>query len=132
MSLRAVLVLVLTLSLAGCVSSRDAQLRARAADVESKLLNEQRMVLLKPENDPARAARLEHLTSLRETLSAANVARGAVKDTVPSGFRDVAYDVLEEASSTIEWNIPLGPKDPQRAMPRQLLPGGVIKLDGSR
>lgn len=111
--------LVGLLLLTGCAATREMSLKARADAVEASLRKEQQRVLALPESDATRSARLDHLNILRETLMGVNVARGVVRDTVPSQFKDVAYDAIEEAYSTIEWNMPLGPGDAKGTMPSQ-------------
>jgi hypothetical protein len=127
--------LVLTLALfaaafglGGCSVSRYAQLKEKSGEVESSLRSEQRRVVALPAGEPERAARLDHLTGLRAMLSAANIGLGATRYAVPEDKKDLAYDVLDEAYGTIEWNIPLGPSEPKRAMPSRFS-GGVLKLD---
>ncbi len=128
-SLRAAIVAaVLAATLGGCSVSRYAQLREKAGDVESSLKAEQRRVVALPSDQPEREARLDHLSGLRTMLSAANIGLGATRYAIPEEKRDLAYDVLEEAYGTIEWNIPLGPSEPKRAMPARFS-GGVLKLD---
>jgi hypothetical protein len=51
-----------------------------------------------------------------------------VPHTVPADKRDIAYDVLDEAYDTIQWNIPLGPRDQKRVLPRGF-ENGTLKLD---
>jgi hypothetical protein len=101
----------------GCAMSREQQLARKADVVESSLKAEQRRVLKLPPLDPQRDSRLSHLTTLRTTLSAANIARGSVAHFLPPEQRPTAYDVLDEAYDTIEWNIPLGPGERLRPMP---------------
>jgi hypothetical protein len=123
---RTVLVAIACLVLVGCATGRLAKLERKADRVESALLREQRKVVASAETN--RQARLDHLTQLRATLSAANVGRGIVPHAIPPEQRDVAYDVLDEVYDTIEWNIPLGPGDAQmRALPSQFQ-GGVLRL----
>lgn len=114
--------------LPACASSREMQLRRKADRVETQLRAEQKRVLAMPGEDAARGARLAHLDELRTSLSAANVALGTVSDYVPSTYRGTAYDVLDEVYGTIEWNIPLGPGQAKRAMPRQFQ-GGALRFD---
>lgn len=111
-----------------CASSREMMLRRKADRVETQLKTEQRRVLALPTEDGSRPARLSHLDELRTSLSAANVALGTVSDYVPQPYRGTAYDVLEEVYGTIEWNIPLGPTDMRKPLPRQFQ-GGVLKLN---
>ncbi len=122
----AALVLAGLMVLGGCAASRVDQLHRKADRVEASLKGEQRRVLALTSAD--RAQRLDHLNSLRTTLSAANVGLGAVPHLVEPDKRDVAYDVLEEVYDTIEWNIPLGPGDPQRPLPSRFS-NGVLKLN---
>lgn len=117
---------VLAASGAGCATSRVDQLHRKADRVEAELKSEQKKVLAMSPGD--RAARLDRLTQLRATLSAANIGLGSVPHLVEPGKRDLAYDVLDEVYNTIEWNIPLGPGDPQRPLPAQFS-GGVLKLN---
>lgn len=112
--------------LGGCAASRVDQLHRKADRVEASLKGEQRRILSLDTAD--RAQRLDHLSSLRATLSAANVGLGAVPHLVEPSQRDVAYDVLEEVYDTIEWNIPLGPGDRQRPLPSRFS-NGVLKLN---
>lgn len=118
----------IALGVVGCSVSREAMLRQKSERVDSELRAEQSRVLRLPTEDGARAARLSHLNELHTTLSAANVALGTVSDYVPSRYRGTAYDVLDEVYGTIEWNIPLGPTDVARPLPRQFQ-GGVLKFD---
>jgi hypothetical protein len=128
-SLRAAIVTaVLAATLGGCSVSRYAQLREKAGDVESSLKAEQRRVVALPSDQPEREARLDHLSGLRTMLSAANIGLGATRYAIPEEKRDLAYDVLEEAYGTIEWNIPLGPSEPKRPMPARFS-SAVLKLD---
>lgn len=125
---RGVATAMLILALTACASSREMMLRRKADRVETQLKSEQKRVLAMPTEDSSRPARLSHLDELRTTLSAANVALGTVSDYVPSPYRGTAYDVLDEVYGTIEWNIPLGPTEMRRALPRQFQ-GGVLKLN---
>lgn len=120
--------LLLALSLAGCAFTRYDQLERKSDRVESSLKKEQSRVLKLSPDDAERSARLDHLSQLRLTLSAANIGLGAVPRVIPEDKRDIAYDVLEEAYDTIDWNIPLGPGDSKRSLPNRF-GGGVLKLD---
>lgn len=111
--------------LAGCTMSRVEQLERKSDRVAASLKSEQTRVLAL--NAADRTQRLDHLNMLRATLSAANVGLGAVPHFTQPAERDIAYDVIEEVYDTIEWNIPLGPGDPQRPLPSQFS-GGVLKL----
>ena len=97
--------------------SREAQLRRKADTVESALVKERDRVARFDSTNAERAQRLEHLTMLRGTLSAANIGLGSVPHLLPIDQRDLAYDVLDEAYDTIAWNIPLGPGDPKKPLP---------------
>jgi len=125
---RVVVVVAVALAMTACATSREMALRRKADRVETQLKTEQKRVLSLPAEDATRPARLTHLDELRTTLSAANVALGTVSDYVPSAYRGTAYDVLDEVYGTIEWNIPLGPTDLRRPLPRQFQ-GGVLRLN---
>lgn len=112
--------------LTGCAMSRADKLEAKSERVEQALLAEQRRII--ETQDAERQARLDHLTQLRTLLSAANISLGVVPHTVPADKRDIAYDVLDEAYDTIQWNIPLGPRDQKRVLPRGF-ENGTLKLD---
>lgn len=112
--------------LTGCAMSRADKLEAKSERVEKALLAEQRRII--ETQDAERQARLDHLTQLRTLLSAANISLGVVPHTVPADKRDIAYDVLDEAYDTIQWNIPLGPRDQKRVLPRGF-ENGTLKLD---
>ncbi len=110
----------------GCQTSRLDKLRSKSDKVESSLKKERNRVLTaKPQDSNGRIA---HLSSLHNTKSMADIALAAVPLVIPSDQRDVAYDVLDEAYDTIDWNIPLGPSDPKRAMPAQLQ-GSLLRLN---
>lgn len=112
--------------LGGCAMSREQQLRAKSRAVEAEL-NEERARVLKSAS-PDRAARLSHLTTLRGTLSAANLGLATIPVFVPEPQRPMAYDVLEEVYATISWNAPLGPNQPQKALPKGFA-GGTLRVD---
>ena len=115
-------------ALGGCSVTRYGQLKAKASDVESELKSEQRRVVAMSASAADKDARLDHLTGLRGMLSAANIGLSATRYAIPEDNRDLAYDVLEEAYGTIEWNIPLGPSEPKRAMPARFN-NGALRLD---
>jgi hypothetical protein len=123
-----VLVGVVCAALGACSTGRLAKLERKADRVESSLLAERKRVLTMAPADPGRAARLDHLSQLRGSLSAANVARGTVPYLIQEPQRPIAYDVLEEVYSTIEWNIPLGPNDPARKMMPTQFSGNTLML----
>ncbi|MDX2146970.1 MAG: hypothetical protein SFZ23_05560 [Planctomycetota bacterium] len=117
----------------GCVSRAD-QLRARGREVEAALIAERDRVLQAPTIQAAeRDARLDQLTRYRGTLSAANVAVGAIANIPTSTLREPAYDAVEELYSTIMWNIPLGPGEKIRDLPLGFRSGqfNVNELTGS-
>jgi len=124
-----VMAAIAALALGGCATSRVDQLHRRADEVKAELMSEQRKALALSATE--RSQRLDHLSSLRATLSAANVGLGAVPHLVEPGKRDIAYDVLEEVYDTIEWNIPLGPGDMLRPLPSEFS-GGTLNLDNVR
>jgi len=115
-------------ALGGCSVTRYGELRNKASDVESELKSEQRRVVAMAPGEGEKDARLDHLTGLRAMLSATNIGLSATRYAIPEEKRDLAYDVLEEAYGTIEWNIPLGPSEPKRAMPARFK-NGALKLD---
>ncbi|MBX3390362.1 MAG: hypothetical protein KF691_13010 [Phycisphaeraceae bacterium] len=106
----------LLFSLASCASRYD-QLKSESERVESALTKEQSLVLNTDKDAADRQARLDYLTQLRTTLSAANIGLSTIKYVVPADKQPVAYDVLEEVYGTIKWNIPLGPSDPKKQLP---------------
>lgn len=118
----------LLLGVGGCEVTRYGQLTKKADRVESDLKKEQAKALTLTPGDPARAAKLEHLTSLRNQLSAANVGLSAVKYVVPPEQRNVGYDVIEQVYDTIDWNIPLSASDPGKKMMPSQFSDGVLKL----
>lgn len=120
--------LALSLGLGGCATSRLDQLRHKSDLVETRLVKERDRVARLSPGDPERAARLDHLTTLRGTLSAANIGLGTVPHLVPPEQRDLAYDVIDEAYDTIDWNIPLGPGDAKKSLPLRFQ-GGRLNLD---
>ena len=120
--------IVITAALGGCSVTRYGEVKAKASDVESELKSEQRRVVAMPASAEDKDARLDHLTGLRGMLSAANIGLSATRYAIPEDKRDLAYDVLEEAYGTIEWNIPLGPSEPKRAMPARFN-NGALRLD---
>lgn len=110
------LLLALPLLLTACASRYD-ELRSESARVETALTKEQTLVLNTDKSAADRQARLDYLTQLRTTLSAANIGLSTIKYVVPADKQPVAYDVLEEVYGTIKWNIPLGPSDPKKQLP---------------
>ncbi len=122
--MKAILLGALLLISTGCATSRLDQLRSKSDRVETSLKIEQTKVLSL--NEPVRQQRLTHLSTLRGTLSAANVGLGASR-YLPDEDRELAYDVLDEVYGTIDWNIPLGSGQPLKPLPSQFS-NGVLKL----
>lgn len=116
------------LVLGGCKLTRHDELKTESRRVAERLRAEQSVAL--SAGASTRAQKLEHLTSLRYTLSAANVALASVPRVVPEDDRPLAYDVLEEVYSTIDWNIPLMPGDELRVLPSQFA-GGRLDLSAA-
>lgn len=108
--------LTLLCLLAACASRYD-QLKSESAQVETALTKEQSLVLNTDKYAADRQQRLDYLSQLRTTLSAANIGLSTVKYVVPADKQPIAYDVLEEVYGTIKWNIPLGPSDPKKQLP---------------
>lgn len=108
--------------------NRRDQLRDKSERIARKLGEEQQRVVAMDQLESTRAARLDHLTQLRASLSAANIALGAVPRFLRDAEQQTAFDVLDEVYNTIDWNIPLGPSEPRRPMPREFSTG-VLKLD---
>ncbi len=110
----------------GCQVTRLQKLHAKADKVERNLVKERDRVL-RTDKSEERQPRLSHLSSLHGTLSLTNVALGTVPLLVPGDQRGLAYDIIDEAYDTIEWNIPLGPNDVKKPMPMQLQ-GSALRL----
>lgn len=106
----------LTLLLTACASRYD-QLKSESNSVEHALIKEQSLILAQPPGTPDRQARLDYLSQLHTTLTAANVGLSTIKYVVPTDKQPLAYDVLEEVYGTIKWNIPLGPSDAKKSLP---------------
>ncbi len=121
-----ILACVLAVGLGGCAVTREQQLRAKSDRIADALTKERETVLKAAPTSTQRPGRLSYLNTLRTTLSAVNIGLGSAR-YLPEADRDMAYDVLDEAYATIEWNIPLGPDDQQKPMPAQFS-GGVLKL----
>ena len=79
--------------------------------VETALTKEQSLVLNTDKYANDRQQRLDYLSQLRTTLSAANIGLSTVRYVVPADKQPIAYDVIQEVYGTIKWNIPLGPSD---------------------
>jgi len=108
--------LPLLLLLASCATRYD-ELRSESARVETALTKEQALVLNTDKSPADRQQRLDYLSQLRTTLSAANIGLSTIKYVVPADKQPVAYDVLQEVYGTIKWNIPLGPSDTKKQLP---------------
>ncbi|MBZ0171399.1 MAG: hypothetical protein K8E66_03375 [Phycisphaerales bacterium] len=119
---------LVTLLITGCTTSRYGQLRGRSREVGRALNQEREAALGLPAGSPSARSRLDHLTSMRLSLSAVNMALSAVRHLVEPEIRPVAYDTIEEAYDTIEWNIPLGPGEPTRSLPAAFR-GGRFDVD---
>ncbi len=114
-------------STGGCTLTRAQKLERKAERIESSLVKERdKAVALRATDALGSSAKLDHLTTLRGTLSVANGALAAVPYVFKDPERDLAYDVLDEVYGTIEWNIPLLPGDSSmRAMPTQFTNGRI-------
>ncbi|HLO42426.1 MAG TPA: hypothetical protein VK176_15495 [Phycisphaerales bacterium] len=112
--------------LGACAVSREDRLRAKADRIGDKLTDEREQVIEKAEFAEARDQQLAHLTTLRTTLSAVNIGLGSTR-YLPEQDRELAYDVIEEAYDTIEWNIPYVSLGMQKPMPAQFQ-NGVLRL----
>jgi hypothetical protein len=121
--------LVASLAMTGCSLTRYDRLVAKADKVESNLKSEQRKALTLDQASPERAAKLDHLTGLRNQLSAANVGLSTVRHALPADKKDIGYDVLDQVYDTIDWNIPLAPTDPAKKPLPSAFSGGVLKLN---
>ena len=128
-SLRTLAVSCAALVCAGCATSHLDQLHSKAGRIEASLRREQAKVLEGGYAAESRQQRLDHLTELRASLSAANVGLGAVR-FLPEEDRESGYDVLDEVYGTIEWNIPLSPSETPRKFPPQFT-GGQLRLQES-
>ncbi|MBL8887204.1 MAG: hypothetical protein JNK16_11120 [Phycisphaerales bacterium] len=115
--MRTALLLALPLILPTACASRYDQLKAESARVETALTKEQALVLNTDKSPADRQQRLDYLSQLRTTLSAANIGLSTIKYVVPAEQQPIAYDVLDEVYGTIKWNIPLGPNDPKKQLP---------------
>lgn len=114
--IRNLCVLPLVLLLGACASRYD-ELRSESARVETALTKEQALVLNTDKSPADRQQRLDYLSQLRTTLSAANIGLSTIKYVVPADKQPIAYDVLQEVYGTIKWNIPLGPSDAKKQLP---------------
>jgi hypothetical protein len=123
-------VLLLVMSpvlLGGCALSRADQLARQSDKVESRLIQERDRTMRLSSGSPEVGERLDYLSSLRSQLTVADAARKlAPRLLTDPGQVETAYDILEEVYSTIEWNIPLSPRDAHRkAMPGLFGPAGL-------
>lgn len=110
----------------GCSVSRRDKLESKSERVEKALLIEQQKAV-SLSDQAGRRAKLDHLTQLRGLLSAANISLGVIPYAMEEAERDIAYDVLDEAYDTIQWNIPLGPGESMRPLPKGF-EGGVLNV----
>jgi len=110
------LLLIACLLLPACASRYD-ELKSESARVETALTREQALVLNTDKSPADRQQRLDYLSQLRTTLSAANIGLSTIKYVVPADKQPIAYDVLQEVYGTIKWNIPLGPNDTKKQLP---------------
>jgi hypothetical protein len=115
-------VTAVVMALGGCAMTREEQLRDRSQEVASRLTAERDKVLDAWNTDPASRARLDHLTTLRTELLAANVGMTAAK-FLPEERRDAAFDVIEQVYDTIEWNIPIPPGEKMKPLPPEFSDG---------
>jgi len=115
--MRLTLFLALPLLLAACATRYD-ELKSESYRVETALTKEQALVLNTDKSAADRQQRLDYLSQLRTTLSAANIGLSTVKYVVPADKQPLAYDVIQEVYGTIKWNIPLGPSDPKKQLPQ--------------
>lgn len=111
---------------AGCATSRYDQLRSRSRQVERSLVAERDRTLSLPATEHRQ--RLDHLSSMRLSLTATDIGLAAVRRLVPEVDRPLAYDAIEEAYDTIEWNIPLLPGRGTRPLP-DAFRGGVFDVN---
>lgn len=125
-TLTAALMLLVTTVAGGCALSRADQLARQSDKVESRLLRERDRVMRMGPEAPDAAERLDHLSDLRTQLTFADAARKLAPRLLQDPAQvDAAFDLLEEVYSTIDWNIPLSPRDAGwRAMPSVFGPQG--------
>jgi hypothetical protein len=114
----------MTVFLTACTVTREDRLRAKADRLNDKLIDEREKVLDNAQFAESRDAQLTHLTTLRTTLSAINLGLGSTRYLAEQD-RDLAYDVIEEAYDTIEWNIPYAAPSLQKTMPLQFQNGAL-------
>lgn len=112
----------LTVFLTACAVSREDRLRDKADRLNDKLIDEREKILDNAQFAESRDAQLTHLTTLRTTLSAINIGLGSTRYLAEQD-RELAYDVIEEAYDTIEWNIPYASPSMQKTMPLQFQNG---------
>ena len=117
----------LLILLPACTTSRYGQLRARSANVKEALEAERDEVLIKvaaPEGYRGLDERLDHLSALRNSLTVVDLGLAATRRLLPEADRPLAYDTIEQAYDTIEWNIPLPPGQGTRPLPPAFTGGG--------
>ncbi len=117
----------------GCALSRADKLERKADKIESRLVQERDEALsVRAADAGAYSTKMNHLTTLRSTLSIANGALAAVPYVFKGPEENLAYDVLDEVYGTIDWNIPLLPNDPGiKVLPKEFS-GGRINLSPDR
>jgi hypothetical protein len=129
--LAAVALLVAVPFASGCAQTRAEKLADKASGVGHALIHERDRVLAL-DAVPERSARLDHLSTLRLELSAANISRAAAPRLLEPQDVETAYDVLDEVYSTIDWNIPLAPGDAaSKPFPALFGPAG-LNFEGLR
>ena len=119
-----VLFITAALPMTGCSVSRHQEIKRLSDRVEKDLKSEQREVLTLDAGNAERATRLDHLTSLKTTHSIADVGLATAPRLLEGDDLSLAYDILEEAYQTIEWNVPLLPGQGTRDLPNAFGPSG--------
>jgi len=110
-------ILPILLLLTACTTSRYGELRNRSNEVQSALVAERDEALNLPAQAPETSQKIDHLSALRYTLSATDLGLAAIRRLLPETDRPLAYDAIEQAYDTIEWNIPLLPGQGTKPMP---------------
>lgn len=119
--LLALLAVAAVLLAQGCSSTRHDRLKARSREINRTLIAQRDDALGLA--DPAAArARLDHLGTMQRSLTVVDLGL-AIVPRLDDQTRPLAYDTIEEALDTIEWNIPLGPGEPARPLPDAFLSG---------
>lgn len=108
------------LAMTACTATRYGELKARSKDVQHALVAERDATLAQaasPEGMHGADRKLNHLSSLRSSLTITDLGLAATRRLLPEADRPLAYDAIEQAYDTIEWNIPLLPGVGTRPMP---------------